>query len=90
MTDALDDVRDHYRATGLTERLKTALMDFGPEDQRLTPEQLGPSTSFTPVGSQRLSSLPSWLGSAPTCRFLMSAPASADRHAFWLRPMAAG
>ena len=25
MTDAIDDVRDHYRATGLTERLKSAL-----------------------------------------------------------------
>jgi len=24
MTDTLDRVRDHYRATGLTERLKTA------------------------------------------------------------------
>ena len=23
MTDVLDDVRDHYRATGLTERLKS-------------------------------------------------------------------
>jgi sarcosine/dimethylglycine N-methyltransferase len=40
MTDGLDGVRDHYRATGLTERLKTALAVFGPEDQRLTPEQL--------------------------------------------------
>ena len=28
MTDILDGVRDHYRATGLTERLKTALMAF--------------------------------------------------------------
>jgi hypothetical protein len=40
MTDGLDGVRDHYRATGLTERLKTAPAVFGPEDQRLTPEQL--------------------------------------------------
>jgi ubiquinone/menaquinone biosynthesis C-methylase UbiE len=46
MTDALDRVRDHYRATGLTERLKTALMAFGPEDQRLTPEQLGTLDQF--------------------------------------------
>ena len=29
MTDILDGVRDHYRATGLTERLKTALTAFG-------------------------------------------------------------
>jgi ubiquinone/menaquinone biosynthesis C-methylase UbiE len=41
MTDVLDGVRDHYRATGLTERLKAALTALGPEDQRLTPEQLG-------------------------------------------------
>jgi sarcosine/dimethylglycine N-methyltransferase len=46
MTDALDDVRDHYRATGLTERLKTALTGLGPEDQRLTPEQLGTLDQF--------------------------------------------
>jgi sarcosine/dimethylglycine N-methyltransferase len=41
MTDVLDGVRDHYRATGLTERLKAALTSFGPEDQPLTPQQLG-------------------------------------------------
>jgi sarcosine/dimethylglycine N-methyltransferase len=46
MTDDLDGVRDHYRATGLTERLKTALMALGPEDARLTPEQLGALDQF--------------------------------------------
>jgi ubiquinone/menaquinone biosynthesis C-methylase UbiE len=46
MTDVLDDVRDHYRATGLTERLKTALAVFGPEEQRLTPQQLAPLDQF--------------------------------------------
>src|SRR5207245_5435074 len=46
MTDVLDGVRDHYRATGLTERLKTALTVFGPEDQRLAPEQLGALDQF--------------------------------------------
>src|SRR5580704_12569539 len=40
MTDALDSVRDHYRATGLTDRLKTTLTAFGPDEQRLTPQQL--------------------------------------------------
>ncbi|TIV11294.1 MAG: SAM-dependent methyltransferase, partial [Mesorhizobium sp.] len=29
MTDELDRVRDHYRATGLTDRLKTALAVLG-------------------------------------------------------------
>src|ERR1700726_1771791 len=46
MTDVLDGVRDHYRATGLTERLKTALVALGPEDQRLTLEQLGALDQF--------------------------------------------
>ena len=31
MNNVLDDVRDHYRATGLTERLKIALTALGPE-----------------------------------------------------------
>jgi sarcosine/dimethylglycine N-methyltransferase len=46
MTDILDDVRDHYRATGLTKRLKTALAAFGPEEQRLTPQQLAGLDQF--------------------------------------------
>jgi hypothetical protein len=46
MTDVLDDVRDHYRATGLTDRLKAALAVFGPEDQRLTPQQLAALDQF--------------------------------------------
>jgi sarcosine/dimethylglycine N-methyltransferase len=46
MTDILDDVRDHYRATGLTERLETALAAFGPEEQRLTPHQLAGLDQF--------------------------------------------
>ena len=46
MTDVFDGVRDHYRATGLTERLKTALAALGPEDQRLTPQQLGTLDQF--------------------------------------------
>ncbi len=46
MSDLLDDVRAHYHATGLTERLKTALSTFGPENQRLTPQQLGALDQF--------------------------------------------
>ena len=40
MSDGLAEVRDHYRATGLAERLKAALAVFGPADERLTPQQL--------------------------------------------------
>lgn len=46
MIDVLDGVRDHYRATGLIERLKTALAAFGPEEQRLTPQQLATLDQF--------------------------------------------
>jgi ubiquinone/menaquinone biosynthesis C-methylase UbiE len=46
MTDALDGVRDHYRTSGLTERLKRALTVFGPEEQTLTPEQLSTLDHF--------------------------------------------
>ena len=46
MTDVLEDVRDHYRATGLTERLKAALTALEPEDRRLTPQQLASLDQF--------------------------------------------
>jgi len=46
MSDGLDGVRDHYRATGLTERLRTALRSLGPDDQRLTCQQLAGLDQF--------------------------------------------
>ena len=46
MIDGCDGVREHYRATGLTQRLKTELAALGPEDQRLMPQQLGPLDQF--------------------------------------------
>ncbi|HLZ06700.1 MAG TPA: class I SAM-dependent methyltransferase [Bradyrhizobium sp.] len=46
MSDGIEGVRDHYRATGLTGRLKTALAPLGPEDQRLTPQQLAALDHF--------------------------------------------
>jgi SAM-dependent methyltransferase len=46
MSDVLDGVRDHYHATGLVQRLKTVLAALGPEDQRLTPQQLGALDQF--------------------------------------------
>ena len=46
MNDVPDGVRDHYLATGLTERLKTALAALGPRDQRLTPQQLAALDQF--------------------------------------------
>jgi len=46
VTDVLDDVRDHYRANRLTERLKTALTVLGPEEQRLLPQHLAGLDQF--------------------------------------------
>ncbi len=46
MNDVLDGVRDHYRASGLAERVKTALAALGPEDQHLTPQQLAALDQF--------------------------------------------
>jgi SAM-dependent methyltransferase len=46
MNDVLERVRDHYDAVGLTERLKTALAAFGPEEQKLTPRQLAGIDQF--------------------------------------------
>ena len=46
MTDALDGVRDHYRATGLIERLKTAVSALGPEGKLLAPQQLAALDQF--------------------------------------------
>jgi SAM-dependent methyltransferase len=46
MIDGLDSVRRHHRATGLTERLKTAFAALGPDDQRLTPQVLAALDQF--------------------------------------------
>jgi SAM-dependent methyltransferase len=46
MTDVLEDVRDHYRATGLAARLKTALLALGPEDRQFAPRQLAALDQF--------------------------------------------
>ena len=46
MNDEFDGVRDHYRAAGLTQRLRTALATLGPKDQRLTPQQLAGLDQF--------------------------------------------
>ncbi|QPC91721.1 class I SAM-dependent methyltransferase [Mesorhizobium sp. INR15] len=46
MTHDLDRVRAHYSAAGLTERLRAALAALGPEEQRLTPEQLAGLDQF--------------------------------------------
>ena len=46
MTDELDDVRRHYGPKDLIKRLKPALNSLGPEDQRLSPQQLAGLDQF--------------------------------------------
>lgn len=68
MADVLDGVRNHYRASGLTERLKAALAGFGPEDRRLTPQELGLLDQFHTRGLAATAELAQLAG--------ISAPAS--------------
>jgi sarcosine/dimethylglycine N-methyltransferase len=46
MSDVVDGVREHYRANGLTERLKSALAAIEPADQRLLPQRLAALDQF--------------------------------------------
>jgi sarcosine/dimethylglycine N-methyltransferase len=89
MNDALDGVREHYRATGLTERLKTALAVFGPEDERLTPQQLAALDHFHTRGLAATAEL-ARLAGITAGMSVLSARESAVRRAFWPRPVAAG
>ena len=57
MSDQLDGVRDHYRATGLTERLKAALSALGPDDRRLSPQELATLDQFHTRGLAATSDL---------------------------------
>jgi SAM-dependent methyltransferase len=46
MTDLISKVREHYTATGLTDRIKAALMAIAPETKALTVAQLAPLDQF--------------------------------------------
>ena len=60
--DSVEGVRAHYRATGLTDRLKTALGVFGPEGTRLRPDQLAPLDQFHTLGAKATSELATLAG----------------------------
>ena len=89
MTDVLDGVRDHYRSPGLTERLKTALTVFGPEDRRLAPEQLGALDQFHTRGLAATAELAKLAGITAGMSVLDVGSGVGGRRAFWLRRMAA-
>lgn len=50
MIAVIDGVLDHYRATGMIGRLRSAIAALGPEDQRLTPQQLARVDQFHTLG----------------------------------------
>lgn len=62
MSDGFDGVRDHYGATGLTARLKTVLTALGPQEQPLTPQQLGSLDQFHTRGLAATAELASLIG----------------------------
>lgn len=70
MTNVLDGVRAHYGATGLTERLKTALMALGSAEQRLTPLQLAGLDQFHTRGLAATAELAKLAGIAADMRVL--------------------
>jgi sarcosine/dimethylglycine N-methyltransferase len=90
VTDVLDGLRDHYRATGLIERLETALTAFGPDEQRLTPQQLATLDHFHTRGLAGTVELAKLAGITADMLVLDVGSALAGRRAFWPRPTAAG
>ena len=62
MTDTTSKVREHYRATGLIERIKPALSTIAPDGETLTVSQLAPLDQFH-LGTRLHSPRP------PTLRF---------------------
>ena len=77
MTDVLDGVPDHYRATGSVERLKAVLAVFGPEDQQLTPQQLAALDQFHTRGLAATAELAKLAGITADLLILDVPPASA-------------
>lgn len=61
MTDP-DTIRRHYGTESLIPRLKAALEVFGPEDQLLRPDQLGPLDQFHTLGATATADLAEMAG----------------------------
>ncbi len=70
MPVAIDLVRAHYNAIGLTDRIKAALTDIAPEDQALTPAQLAPLDQFHTRGIMATADLAAAAGLQSSTRVL--------------------
>ena len=70
MTDIPTKVREHYRATGLIDRIQSALATIAPDDQTLTVAQLAPLDQFHSRGILATAELASAAGLEPSSRVL--------------------
>ena len=70
MTDINNKVREHYSATNLTNRIKSALATVAPEGQLLTVAQLAPLDQFHTRGILATSELATAAGIQPSMRVL--------------------
>ena len=89
MTDTNSNVRKHYNALNLTDRIKSALTAVAPEGQMLTVDQPLHSTSSIREASLRPQNWqqPPASGHRRACS--ISAAVSAGLHAIWLPHSAA-
>lgn len=70
MTDTVTKVREHYSATGLTDRIKSALATIAPDDQALTVAQLAQLDQFHIRGILATGELAAAAGLDPSTRVL--------------------
>jgi len=70
MTDTITKVREHYSATGLTDRIKSALARITPEGQTLTVAQLASLDQFHTRGILATAELAGAAGLEPSIRVL--------------------
>ena len=70
MTETTAKVREHYNATGLTDRIKSALATIAPEAQTLTVAQLAPLDQFHIRGILATTELAAAAGLEPSTRVL--------------------
>jgi SAM-dependent methyltransferase len=70
MPDITTKVRDHYNATGLTERIQSALATIAPEEETLTVAQLAPLDQFHIRGMLATAELAAAAGLEPSAQLL--------------------
>ena len=70
MTDTVEIARAHYNATGLTGRIREALLKIAPEEQRLTPADIAAMDQFHTRGMLATKDLAAMTAIGPETRVL--------------------